>query len=76
MDNRREIFAEVYVRNLVRDIELALNGENHYISIEQLRWSIDVSNRNFSVVKNTEFIAEAGKKFKEFLRSIDYEPGD
>jgi len=76
MDDRRDIFAEGYINDLVRDVEVAWNTENQNISPEQLQWSVDVLNQYFSVVDDTEIISEARDTFENLLQNIDYEPDD
>jgi nitroreductase len=76
MDDRRDVFGEGYINDLVEDIELAWNTENQDISSEQLRWSVDVLNQYFSIVDDTDIIAEARESFNKLLRDIEYKPDD
>ncbi|WP_252699108.1 nitroreductase family protein [Natronosalvus vescus] len=73
MRNRRPVFAESYVGNVVGDLKTAWNPEE---DDEQLYWAIDVLANYFKTVEHTDAIAEAHEEFSEFLAQIDYTPGN
>ncbi|AKU08138.1 hypothetical protein ABY42_10460 [Haloferax gibbonsii] len=78
MKERREVFAESYIQNLVTDLigawEDGLNDEN--MDRAQLEWTIDVLAKYFNVVKKTEPISEAETRYTNFLDQIEYTPGN
>lgn len=72
MRDRRPVFAERYIREVVGDLVTAWDPE---VTDEQLRWAVDVVAEYFDVVNRTELISEAEAEFRKFLSEIDYSPG-
>jgi nitroreductase len=73
MRDRRERFAEGYIRDVVSDVEYAWEQRD---DDEQLKWAIDVLNEYFSTVGDSPVIDQAETTFTEFLETIDYVPED
>lgn len=71
MRDRRSVFAESYIRDVVGDLVTAWD---QHPDDEQLRWAVDVLSEYFDVVDRTEIIAEAESEFEEFLSGIEYSP--
>lgn len=74
MRDRRPVFAEGYILDLVQDVITAWTLDSK-LNKKQLRWSIDVLNEYFNTVDKTETITDAKKEFDQFCDKIDYEPG-
>lgn len=72
MKDRRDIFAEGYIEQLVGDLIAAWKKDKN--PDQQLYWSIDVLHEYFQVVEHTPTISEANDGFESFLDSIDYTP--
>jgi len=73
MKNRREVFAEGYIEELVDIVQIAwLEGSS--ISDEQLHWATDVLTRYFEVVEHTQTIERAYDQFTELLETVEYTP--
>jgi nitroreductase len=71
MRNRRSVFAESYIREVVDDLITAWDPEEND---EQLRWAVDVVGKYFEVVDPTKPISKAESEFTEFLSEIEYSP--
>ncbi|MDR5674217.1 nitroreductase family protein [Halalkaliarchaeum sp. AArc-GB] len=71
MKDRRPVFAESYIREVVGDLITAWDPEN---DDDQLRWAVDVLVEYFDTVERTDIISEAEDEFVEFLSGIDYSP--
>jgi nitroreductase len=73
MKDRRNVFAEDYIQDVVRDLKSAWREDE---DDEQLKWAVDVLAKYFDTVDDSEIIDKARDEFKEFLREIEYNPGD
>ncbi|WP_312911788.1 nitroreductase family protein [Natronosalvus caseinilyticus] len=73
MRNRRPVFAEGYIRDLVNDLK---NAWDHSQEDAQLYWTIDVLVEYFETVDHTDVIGDAYSEFSSFLAHIDHTPGD
>jgi nitroreductase len=73
MKDRRNVFAEEYIQDVVRDLRFAW-GEDE--DDEQLQWAVDVLAKYFDTVDDTEVIDKARIEFEEFLKEIEYITGD
>lgn len=72
MRDRRDVFAESYVGDVVADLESEWCDDPD----RQLRWAVDVLVEYFGVVSRTDAIERAAERFEAFLDAVDYEPGD
>ncbi|WP_273837678.1 nitroreductase family protein [Halococcus sp. PRR34] len=75
MRNRRPVFAEGYIENLVDDLITAWNNRDGE-SDEQLYWAVDVLTEYFGTVDSTETIAASQRRFEDFFGTIDYTAGN
>lgn len=73
MRDRRPVFAESYIGEVVGDLVMAWDPET---DDEQLRWAVDVVSEYFEVVDRTNPISEAESEFTGFLSEIEYSPGN
>ncbi len=72
MKNRRAVFAEGYIQEVVSDLSVAWESNS---DDEQLRWAVDVLTEYFNTVDHTDPIAKAEAEFTDFLDTIEYSPG-
>ena len=72
MKERRDIFAESYIQDLVSDIGKAWTSSED----DQLKWTVDVLSKYFDIVADTETISQAEDDFQSFLSEVDYSPHD
>lgn len=77
MKNRRDVFAEGYIIDLVGSLEQVVQeiGNNECVPT-QLEWTLDVLDEYFSVVDHTEPIENAYDLYLELIEKLDYTPGD
>lgn len=71
MRDRRSVFAESYIQDVVDDLRAAWDPES---TSEQFKWAVDVLKEYFDTVDRTPAIADAESEFDEFLSSIAYTP--
>ncbi len=74
MRNRRDVFAEGYVTELVNALEQCVSETDELD--RQVEWSVDVLHEYFSTVEHTDPIAKAHQQFEEIRERLDYEPGN
>ncbi len=71
MRDRRSVFAESYIREVVNDLRTAWDPES---VDDQLRWAVDVLAEYFKTVDRTPAISSAESEFTDFLSEISYTP--
>lgn len=73
MRDRRSVFAEGYIRELIGDLQLVWRrGEPD----DQLLWAMDVVAEYFETVAPTPIIEQARSEFRTLMGEIGYETGD
>lgn len=72
MRERRAVFAESYIGELVGDLEVVWARVD---PDEQLLWAMDVVAEYFRAVDSTPIIDKAESEFRSLLDEIGYEPG-
>ncbi|MFC6722993.1 nitroreductase family protein [Halobium palmae] len=72
--NRRDVFAEGFIQDLVPDVITAWEKSDDPLADDRLLWSIDVIDTYFHVAGETEIINKFRKEFREFLEDIEYTP--
>jgi len=77
MKDRREVFAEGIVDELISNVMTAWDKRNNPESDDQLKWSIDVLHKYFTVVNiESKTLSDAHQKFQTFIKSNNIEVGD
>jgi len=71
MRDRRSVFAESYIEDVVGDLRTAWEPES---VDDQLRWAVDVLAEYFDTVDRTPPISSAESEFTDFLSEISYTP--
>lgn len=72
MRDRRPVFAEGYIRELVGDLKAVwARGEPD----DQLLWAMDVVAEYFRTVRSTRAIEAAEEEFQVLVTAVGYEPG-
>lgn len=72
MEDRRAVFAESYIRQVVDDLRSVWDQSND----ERLEWAVDVLAEYFDTVEMRPAISAAKSDFEDFLCEIDYQPTD
>lgn len=74
MRDRRSVFAESYVGEVVTDLEAEWPDDGEPDC--QLEWAVDVLAEYFDVVEPTDPIGDAESRYEAFLEDVAHEPGE
>lgn len=78
MRERRSLFGEGYIEQLISDLDIycEANGVESSIEDRQIQWTLDVLDEYFDVVDHTDPISRANERYQSILLEINYSPGE